>query len=274
MSTSLKTIEISTLKEFSSFLEEHLPSSKESTLWFRGAGRASYPLSPSLHRHATISEGDKIIDLEIDLVDRFKQRSVPFLSKSIDKQNDWEVLFFMQHYGMPTRLLDWSESPFVSMYFALTSAPYELNARKRVYKEDCCVWVLDPVSWNQHSLKDFTYDKGILSVENHFADSYKPRTPFANIREKPIAIFGTHNSPRIVAQRGVFIVFGKSTTPMDQAYVDYSFPQDCLLKIVFPQAKIQHLVESLTSIGITDSVIYPDLEGFSKELRRFYKFDL
>lgn len=274
MSTTLKTIAISTLKQFSSFLEKQLPASKDSTLWFRGSGRASFGLSPSLHRHATINSGDKIIDLEIALVDRFKQRSVPFLSKPLDKKNDWEVLFFMQHYGIPTRLLDWSENPFVSMYFALTSAPYELVAKKRIYNEDCCIWVLDPVSWNQESLKDFSYDQGILSVENHLADSYKPRTPFANIREKPIAIFGTHNSARIVAQRGVFMVFGKNTTPMDEAYANDSFPQDCLMKIVFAKDKIQHLLESLTSIGITDSVIYPDLEGFSKELRRFYKFDL
>jgi hypothetical protein len=274
MSTILKTIPISTLKEFSSFLEEQLPASKDSTLWFRGSGRASYPLSPSLHRHATITAGDKIIDLEVSLVDRFKQRSVPFLSKPLDKTNDWEVLFFMQHYGIPTRLLDWSENPFVSMYFALTSASYELLAGKRIYKEDCCIWVLDPNLWNEDSLKDFSYNQGILSVENHLVDSYKPRTQFTNIREKPIAIFGTHNSSRIVAQRGVFVVFGKSTTPMDQGYVKDSYSQDCLIKIVFAKERIQLLLESLTSIGVTDSVIYPDLEGFSKELRRFYKFDL
>ena len=274
MSTTLKIISIKTLKQFSTFLEKQLPASKDSTLWFRGSGRASYSLSPTLHRHPTINTAEKIIDLEIALVDRFKQRAVPFLKNPLDKKSDWELLFFMQHYGIPTRLLDWSENPFVSLYFALTSASYEIVSKKRIYTEDCCIWVLDPISWNRESFKDFSYDQGILSVENHLVDSYKPRTQFANIREKPIAIFGTHNSSRIVAQRGVFIVFGKNVTAMDETYERDSFPQDCLIRIVIEKEKIESLLQSLVSIGVTDSVIYPDLEGFSKELRRFYKFDL
>lgn len=209
MPTTLKNQTISTLKQFSNFIETQLPLSKDSTLWFRGTGKTSYTLSPSIHRHATVSVPEEIIDLETKLMDRFNQRSVPFLSKPLDKKNDWEVLFFMQHYGIPTRLLDWSENPFMALYFALTSASYKIVAKKREYEEDACIWVLDPVSWNRESLKDFSFDKGILSVEDHFVNSFRPRTPFGNIREKPVSIFGTHNSPRIVSQRGVFTVFGK-----------------------------------------------------------------
>jgi len=180
----------------------------------------------------------------------------------------------MQHYGIPTRLLDWTENPFIALYFALTSAPFEIVHKKRVYNEDAAVWVLDPMLWNQESLKDFSYDKGILSVEDHFVDSFQPRTPFGNIREKPVAIFGTHNSSRIVSQRGVFTVFGKKIKPIEETYIDDSFPQDSLIKLILPKDKILSLLNSLTSLGITDSVVYPDLEGLAKELRRFFKFDI
>ena len=180
----------------------------------------------------------------------------------------------MQHYGIPTRLLDWTENPFIALYFALTSASFKIVSSKREYEEDACVWVLDPVIWNQESLKDFSYKKGILSVEDHFIDSYKPRTPYGNIREKPVALFGTHNSSRIVSQRGVFTVFGKKIQPLETTYIEDSFPQDCLIKLTFPKEKILTLLNSLNSIGITDSVVYPDLEGLAKELRRYYKFDL
>jgi len=94
------------------------------------------------------------------------------------------------------------------------------------------------------------------------------------MRGKPVAIFGTHNSPRIVAQRGVFTVFGKKVQPMEKTYVDEKYKQDCLMKIVFPSNKISNLLQSLTSIGITDSVVYPDLEGLGKEVMRFFKFDI
>ena len=251
-----------------------MDASADFTLWFRGTGKTTYTLSPSIHRHPSTAAPEKIIELETKIIDRFNQRSVPFLHKPLDKKNDWEVLFFMQHYRIPTRLLDWSENPFIALYFALTSAHFEVVAKKKKeYKDDVAVWVLDPVVWNKESLKDFSYDKGILSVEENFVDSYKPRTTFANIREKPVAIFGTHNSPRIVSQRGVFTVFGKKLKAMEQTYVDDKFPQDCLIKLNFPKEKINSLLDSLTALGITDSVVYPDLEGLSKEVMRFFKFN-
>lgn len=274
MPTNLTEIEITTLERFSNFLETQLPKSKDYVLWFRGSGKKSYCLSPSIHRHSSISKPEEIIELEEKIMNRFNQRSVPFLSKPLDKKNDWEVLFFMQHYGIPTRLLDWTENPFIALYFALTSAPYKVLSGKREYEEDASIWVLDPVIWNQEALKDFSYSKGILSVEDHFINSYKPRTPFDNIRERPVALFGTHNSSRIVSQRGVFTVFGKKIQPLEKTYLEDSFPQDCLIKLNFPKKEIQSFLNSLDSIGITDSVVYPDLEGLAKELRRFYKFDL
>jgi hypothetical protein len=274
MATTLNIKTISTLKQYSSFIEEKLQSSTDYILWFRGTGKSSYTLSPSIHRHPKITQDEKIIEMETQIIDRFNQRSVPFLSRPLDKTNDWETLFFMQHYRIPTRLLDWTENPFIALYFALTSAKYEIEAKKKVYKDDVAVWVLDPVAWNRESLKDYTYNQGILSVQEHFLESYKPRIKFDGMREKPVAIFGTHNSPRIVAQRGVFTVFGKKVQPMEKTYVDEKYKQDCLMKIVFPSNKISNLLQSLTSLGITDSVVYPDLEGLGKEVMRFFKFDI
>lgn len=274
MPTTLTIQTITTLRKFSSFVEKQLASSKDFTLWFRGAGKSSYTLSPSIHRHPQLTTPEKVIDLETRIIDRFNQRAVPFLHKPLDRKNDWEVLFFMQHYRIPTRLLDWSENPFIALYFALTSANFEIEDKKKVYKNDAAIWVLDPVVWNREALKDFTYDKGVLSVEESFLNSYKPRTPYANIPQKPLAIFGTHNSPRIVSQRGVFTVFGKKIQPMEETYVVDEFPQDCLIKLNFPAGNINSLLNSLIALGITDSVVYPDLEGLSKEVMRFFKFDI
>ena len=94
------------------------------------------------------------------------------------------------------------------------------------------------------------------------------------MREKPIAIYGTHNSGRIVAQRGVFTIFGKGIKPMEVIFDEDKFSGDTLIKIVIPKEKIQDILDSLISIGITDSVVFPDLDGLSKEVKRFYKFDI
>lgn len=263
--TTLSEQSINTLNQYTKFIEKRLTLSSDKTLWYRGSGNNSHKLIPSLFRHPNIVDPQKIIELETKIMDRFNQRSIPFLNQPFDKSDDWGITFFMQHYRIPTRLLDWSENPFIALYFALTNS----NST-----EDSCVWILDPVAWNKESLKDFSYSEGVLSIEDTLISSFKPRTPFTVMRENPIAIFGTHNSPRIVTQRGVFTIFGKKISPIEDIYTSCSFPQDCLIKLRLPKNKINSLLTSLISIGTTDSVVYPDLEGFALELKRFFKFKI
>ena len=96
---------------------------------------------------------NQLATLERNLMLRFRQRSLPYHSRSLD--NDWDTLFFMQHYGIPTRLLDWTENPFTALHFALMGAHRKLNAKgKYRFDEPATVWILDPVKWNRHSLKE------------------------------------------------------------------------------------------------------------------------
>jgi hypothetical protein len=81
-------------------------------------------------------------------------------------------------------------------------------------------------------------------------------------------MFGSYNSPRIVAQRGVFALFGKSMTPMDEFYKASEFEAGCLEKIIIPAAKVDAIRESLFRKGFTESVVFPEIEGLAKELRR------
>jgi hypothetical protein len=94
------------------------------------------------------------------------------------------------------------------------------------------------------------------------------------IKNHPVAIYGTHNSYRIVAQRGVFVIFGKSLLPMEETYQALRFPEDTLTKISIPQGKIGGLMKSLSDIGITDSVVFPDLDGLAKETKRSFGFKI
>ena len=84
--------------------------SRAKTVWFRGHGDKSWRLEPALSRQ------DKLA-AEIQLMKRFKQNAFQFLPHV--PQGEWEWMFLMQHYGVPTRLLDWTESPLVGLYFAL-----------------------------------------------------------------------------------------------------------------------------------------------------------
>src|ERR1700722_5488506 len=148
------------------------------TLWFRGAGKSSYTLLPTLYRPRKCRGAFDLGLLERQLMMRFRQRSMPFLTHSL--ADDWDMLFFMQHYGVPTRLLDWTENPFIGLYFAVMSSPFSVKVKKGKpvfsFSSDAAVWVLNPVTWNTHALKYQKFDRGILTPADEALQSYKPLT--------------------------------------------------------------------------------------------------
>lgn len=117
---------------------------EDAFLWFRGLSCASYQLLPKLMRDGKSAEA--IFDRELRLLTRFRQRSMAYWPAGYP-QNDWEHLFAMQHFGMPTRLLDWSENLFVAAHFALASQRNDGH-----HHDGVCVptiWCVDPVAWNR-----------------------------------------------------------------------------------------------------------------------------
>lgn len=264
--SSLTTYKIRNLKNFTHLIESF--SSNSNSLWYRGCGKASYNLVPTLYRHPCIQDVKELLDLESQIIARFKQRSVPYLTRT---HIDWEYLFLMQHFGVPTRLLDWTESPYISLYFALTFACKKPN---NTYAENASIWVLDPIKWNTFALKHIGFNKGILSTSDQILRGYAPEADITLMNSEPVAIYGTYNSPRIVAQRGVFTIFGKSMDPMEEIYINRKFPENSLMKIIVPANRIPELLKSVISIGFSDSVIFPDLDGLAKEIKRFFNFEV
>lgn len=254
-------------------LVERLQQDHKAALWYRGTGRAGFELLPSLYRHTTTTGVSGLARLEIQLMTGFRQRSIPLHSRSL--ADDWDTLFFMQHYGVPTRLLDWTESPFIGLYFAVMSASYTpgLNNQRR-FSEDAAVWILDPIAWNQHSLRHQSYDGGILTPGDDSLKGFKPAPSFAGMNTCPVALYGAHNSPRIVAQRGVFTIFGQNTKATERVFDDDQFPSDCLIKLVLKRSRIASFRRSVLNYGVCESVVFPDLEGLAKEIRRNFGFEV
>jgi len=262
-------------KSFIDYIQfiEDLRSGSPDNLWYRGCGKSSHKLQPTLYRHKAVKELDKLADLERQLVARFRQRSIPFHSRSL--QDDWDVLFFMQHYGVPTRLLDWTENPFIAFYFAIMQAPFGKTKGGMIkFKSPAAVWILNPDAWNRRALKHLSYKGGILTPDDDEISGYKGTNVLKGVDMLPVAIYGSHNSPRIVAQRGVFTIFGQDTTPMEKIREAKIFPRDCLIKIVLEDRFLPEMRKSILKHGITESVISPDLEGLAKELRRTFEFEV
>lgn len=261
---------ISNYKEFVAFIED-LRARLGRPLWFRGCGKKTYQLCPTLYRHRYTRNVEEYMKIEEALMHRFQQRSIPFTLREL--KDSWEWLFFMQHYGIPTRLLDWSESPLTALFFAVTSSPHSLNAHQTYnFSTDAAVWILSPDDWNRKAVDLASFPGRVLSTNDSNLNAYMPIGDCSVMKDYPLAIYGSHNSQRIVAQRGVFVVYGKDTRPMEKIYIDNDFPQDCLYKITFSKNILPGLLDAIRRNGITDSVIFPDLDGLAREIRREFKF--
>jgi hypothetical protein len=280
-----KEVRIDTLSSFTKQVETLLTKASAGYIdgtyegnWYRGVGAAnSHTLTPTLYRHPVEKDITKLMILERRMMEDFERQNVLHTAASATAvaHNDLRTLFYMQHYQVPTRLLDWSSNPFISLYFALSSA--RVDAATGAFLEDAAVWVLDPVSWNKVALSHSSHGENGPLSDSTAASNYGPRrvingqldpTGLTTMNERPASILGVANNARMFAQRGVFTIFGKDTTPMELQFENNKFVSGSLTKIVIEKQKISELLSLLLRIGYTDSVSYPDLHGLAMEIKR------
>ena len=118
--------------------------------------------------------------------------------------SSWDILFKMQHHGLPTRLLDWTENFSIALYFALKDA-----------KGDCCVWMLNPFQLNkEENLSDELLRPDNLS--NDFEEYFISRG--AQFKYHSIAISPLRHDPRIFNQQAGFTLHGDLSVPLEEKH--------------------------------------------------------
>ena len=238
-------------------LDGHSPE----RLWFRGQGCSSRTLSTSLSRRLTSTDAGHVLAVEQRLITRFRQRSLSLWPEGYP-QTDWEHLFAMQHFGVPTRLLDWSESLMVGVYFAADHQPSHCECRAG----DCVptVWAVDPMQLNNHNPRLEGMNPGVLTTTNPATEPWAPGVAGTVFAPSPISIYGTHNSSRIVAQQGTFTVSGKESMALDQSKV-VTDHDDILTKIII-ESDHNDLMRQLRVLGVRRATVYPDLPGLAYDI--------
>jgi len=225
--------------------------------WFRGVGDVNFRLLPGLYR--TAAGHEKFADDE--LRNEFSRKALPLLAERAPR-NDWEWYFLMQHYRAPTRLLDWTDAGLVALYFAL-------NARPRPDSK-AVVWALNPFSLNRyHDLY------GAVSTDWDAAVPYLPEMySGANLPRYPIAVDPTFTMQRMLVQHSHFTLHGSDKRALDEMRGELSLERD-LFRVVIDadQQDVDRLRWHLTILGITETAIFPDLEGLARELRFEYQLD-
>jgi hypothetical protein len=257
------TVHVSEVPDLAALLSKLLDGADERVRWFRGQGCDMRSLHASLPRRITPFSASALLATELRLITRFRQRSLPFWPEGYP-QSDWEQLFAMQHFGIPTRLLDWSESATAAAFFAADHDPARCECGRGTCRPT--VWVLDPVQLNRRNsrLDGYGDTLGILATSERAIQSWQPGTEETQFAPWPVALYGTHNSPRIVAQQGTFTVAGKENRPVDN--VPAAIDHDDVLEKYVLECSHRDLFRDLRILGVTRAAIYPDLASLGADI--------
>jgi hypothetical protein len=252
---------ISRFSEFINAVEKFRSKAASPELWYRGHGAESYRLEPFIHRNRKPGEKAAIEEMERAVYSEFSRRSPLYDSYRRDR---WDLLFLMQHYRAPTRLLDWTSSPLIALFFSLMSGST---------REDAVVWCLDPAEWNGIVLRDIAEAPRVFITEERMVEQYHPSFEEKSSRNEPLAIQGIMNNPRINAQKGRFVIFSSEPKSLEEFAADYKVKDNgsIIYKITINKDEKPKILKDLESYGITYSTIFPDLEGLAIEIRRQFE---
>ncbi len=263
----------------------------ELTFWFRGESNSEFatPLVPNAYRVLVESFrgienkrffSKKVKSIESNVDSEYYRKSFRYLRQNKVKNNSVNRYFLMQHYGVQTRLLDWSENALISLYFAVSS--------NNDY--DGKVWLLNPFELNNITFRNIlgsTKDcrmitnfkitskkKKLINKNGKFRMSEISRRyllmDFSNddLPQKsyfPLAIYPPYLENRLQFQSGCFTIFGNEINGL--AEIQNS---EVLNNLIIDKNFKEKILKELAMLGISENTIYPELDGLGKSIRSKY----
>lgn len=239
-----------------SFVEQVLSDIREwgagARPWFRGESGETPALTPKI--------ADYSPSYENYFLQTFRRQAGGF-SNTPNRNSTDMWLFWAQHYGIPTRLLDWTEGALGALYFSINRFgcnprvymlhPYRLNELATGGKTDHLNF---PISWQG-------------SGYENIALAWEQRNPARGF-DTPVAIPAIYQDHRMIAQRSCFTVHGKSLQPIvDLLKAKCDSTHKILREYAIDYNGIRPMLVDLAVLGISSSTLFPDLDHLAEDIK-------
>ena len=237
--------------------EVNIGISKSGGAWYRGQSKSTWELNPKIFRFGHSTE--YLIREENHLFSDFRGDYVNYLP-NISERDSWDVLCAMQHYGISTRLLDWSTELNVALYFAIKNAKKIDQQKPETWP---CIWVLNPYRLNELFVKDnIIFDRADPLPYDYYEQNIKAIKGNSNWPHKmPLAFNPGFSNPRIQAQHGRFTIHGDPNSSFDaQANEQADFWG--LYKVVIDPNDFGQLKKHDVRKPVYHLNMFPDIEGY------------
>jgi hypothetical protein len=247
LTSEVDPIEIGSVGELVTFVAETCDSDNR-IRWFRGHREAHWEVRPSLWRQYSP-------EAERNFTNRFRARAAlrrP-AAPTADDYAAW--LSLMQHYGLPTRLLDWSRSPLVAAYFAVAS--YQ---RKDTAPADAVIWMLDPHLMNaRFHDNDLTFPIDSTTARKMLEPAFKEReTDDGDV----LAVMAVEHDMRMFVQQGAFTIHAsRDALNARQGHSSYLKP------LLIPATAVRKVASEIFACGFRRGDLFPDLANLADEIR-------
>lgn len=229
-------------------------------LLYRGVSNVDYELLPGALRKNTDKEavykfGEKN-SRAIAL--HFKKHASYILGNNII-DNNLNLLTYAQHFGVPTKLLDFTSNPLISIFFACADDSNKNN--------DGAIYILNTKSYHHFSLKKDPemYKKSNDVIAKKMVDELFDKKLSTEI---PYWYIPQYIDKRMAAQSSVFFIWGKDHRDLSKIV---NPNPDILNKIIIPKEVKERVLIDLFKVGMNHSVVYPDLDGLGKFISAYHK---
>ena len=230
-------------------LSESLWGAEPEHFWFRGHAQASWPLRASFDRVFENIDAARRRNVHQSMIEGFRDRLDYSDDPVLRDVRDWlrqgqndetqELAALAQHHGTPTRMLDWTESPYIAAFFAFADFPVDSYANTGEDDDTCSVIAINTLAaaWNS--------DSGVALVQTD-----------------------RRRNARLRHQRGVFTLNSSTFSTLeefcDSFYRDVGNADIALTRMTLPKTEAPAALRDLEMMGITSESMFPGMEGSAR----------